>query len=45
MHGLWSFPWKQSVGQKFDQVRTNQNVQIYRRANLPYINSLTPKSD
>ena len=28
--------WKQCVWQNMDQVRTNQNTQIYLRTTLPY---------
>lgn len=39
IHSLWPFPWKRSVWQNPDQVRTNQNSKIYWKTTLPYDNN------
>ena len=36
IHGLWLFPWKQSVWQNLDQDRSSRNVLIYLKTTLPY---------
>ena len=39
IHSLWPFPWKRSVWQNPDQLRTNQNSKIYWKTALPYDNN------